>query len=190
MPEEITTTEEVIQSETSSSEFETLPDDHPLVKSLAAQRQEMKEVRKAFAHANNELEEFRKASLSDQERLVASAREEAAATVRREYAGKFVEAELKNAIVGKIIEATALLSFDRNSFIDDSGEVDSNAIAAWVEAHTKAPEVSAPDLGQGIRGKTPNSKAQLTRADLANMTSAQILEARLDGRLNSAMGKN
>jgi hypothetical protein len=82
------------------------------------------------------------------------------------------------------------LSFDRNAFIDDSGEVDSNAIAAWVEAHTKTPETPVPDLGQGIRGKNPSGKAQLTRADLASMSSQQILEARLDGRLDALMGKN
>lgn len=144
----------------------------------------------ANAIAAKELEALRAANLTDQERLIASTRQETELIIRREYAGKLVESELKSAVAGKTVDAASLLSFDRSTFIDESGEVDSNAIAAWVEAHTKAPEIPAPDLGQGLRGKSPSGKVQLTRADLANMTSAEILEARVDGRLDSVMGKN
>jgi len=144
----------------------------------------------ANAIAAKEREALRAANLTDQERLIASTRQETELVIRREYAGKLAESELKSALVGKTIEAASLLSFDRSTFIDESGEVDSNAIAAWVEAHTKAPEIPAPDLGQGLRGKSPSGKAQLTRADLANMSSSQILEARSDGHLDAVMGKN
>jgi hypothetical protein len=185
MPEEIIETTEALEPEV----VETTDLNAEVEKWKSLSRKNEAQA-KANAQAAKELEELKKASLSDQERLIASTREETALTIRREFAGKFVEAELKSAIVGKTIEATALLSFDRNAFIDDSGEVDSNAIAAWVEAHTKTPEIPAPDLGQGIRGKNPSGKAQLTRADLASMSSQQILEARLDGRLDSLMGKN
>lgn len=144
---------------------------------------------KANAQAAKELEELKKASLTDQEKLIASTREETAAAVRREFAGKLVESELKSAIVGKTIEATSLLSFDRASFISDSGEIDSNAIAAWVEAHTKSPEKPAPDLGQGVRGNSPSGAAQLTAADLARLSNAEILEAEKQGRLDALKGK-
>lgn len=185
MPEEIIETEEVLETEP----VETTDLNSEVEKWKTLSRKNEAQA-KANSQAAKELEELKKASLSDQEKLIASAREETAAAIRKEYAGKFVEAELKSAITGKTIEASALLSFDRSSFIDESGEVDSNAIAAWVEAHTKAPEFSAPDLGQGIRGKSPSGKAQLSRADLATMSNQQILEARNNGQLDSLMGKN
>ena len=144
---------------------------------------------KANAQAAKELEELKAASLTDQERLIASTREETARSVRLEFAGKFVEAELKSALNGKTLEAASLLSFDKSSFIDESGEVDSNAIAAWVEAHTKATEITNPDLGQGIRGKTISGVAQIvSRDELAKMSPDEINAARKDGRLNRLMG--
>jgi hypothetical protein len=185
MPEEIIETPEVLETE----EVETTDLNSEVEKWKSLSRKNEAQA-KANSQAAKELEELKKASLTDQEKLIASTREETAASVRREFAGKLVEAELKSAISGKTLDATSLLSFDRNSFIDESGEVDSNAIAAWVEAHTKAPEFPVPDLGQGIRGKSPSGKAQLTRADLAVMSNQQILEARESGQLDSLMGKN
>lgn len=144
----------------------------------------------ANAIAAKELEALKAANLTDQERLVASTRQETELIIRREYAGKLVESELKSALIGKTVEAASLLSFDRSTFIDESGEVDSNAIAAWVEAHTKAPEIPAPDLGQGVRGKTSGVAQITSRAELATMSAAEILEARSSGRLNTLMGQN
>lgn len=185
MPEEIIETPEAIEPE--PVETTDLNAEVEKWKSLSRKNEAQA---KANSQAAKELEELKKASLSDQEKLIASTREETATAVRREFAGKFVEAELKSAIAGKTLDAASLLSFDRNSFIDESGEVDSNAIAAWVEAHTKAPETALPDLGQGVRGKSPAGKPQLSRAELAGMTPQQILEARTDGRLDELMGKN
>lgn len=146
---------------------------------------------KANASAAKELEDLRKASLTDQEKLIASTREETALAVRREFAAKLVDAELKAALNGKVLDAASLLSFDKSSFIDETGEIDTTAIAGWVEAHTKSNEPVLPDLGQGIRGKNVSGVAQIrSRADLANMTPKEILEARTDGRLNALMGKN
>jgi len=146
---------------------------------------------KANAQAAKELEELRAASLTDQERLIASTRQETELAVRREFANKLVDAELKSALTGKNLDAASLLSFDKNSFIDASGEVDSNAIAAWVEAHTKAIDNAAPDLGQGVRGKTISGVAQIrNRDELAKMTPDEINAARKDGRLNLLLGIN
>lgn len=189
MPDEIETTNDEVVEKTDSSEFAKLPDDHPLVKTLAATRQEMKEIRKSYASASSELEEFRKASLTDQERLIESTRVETAQAIRKEFAGKLAEAELKSALNGKVLDGNAILSFDKTSFIDENGDVDSTAISAWVEAHTKTAETTLPDLGQGIRGKTSGKSQIRSREELQSMSRQEILEARKDGRLDSLMGK-
>jgi hypothetical protein len=144
---------------------------------------------KANAAAAKELEELRKANLSEQERLIEATKTETAKSVRQEFAGKLVEAELKSALNGKVLDGNAILSFDKNSFIDENGNVDSTAISTWVEAHSKSSEPTFPDLGQGLRGKTSGKSQIRSREELQTMSRQEILEARKDGRLDSLMGK-
>lgn len=145
---------------------------------------------KANASATKELEAIKQASLTDQERLIESTREETRQAVRLEYAAKLVDAELKSALTGKTLQGNALLDFNKSAFIDDSGDIDTDAIQAWVEAHTKPAEPSFPDLGQGERGKPNSGSAQIrSREELSNMTPQDILAARKDGRLDALMGK-
>lgn len=137
------------------------------------------------AAAAKELDELRKANMTEQEKLIEDTRR----AVRTEFSTKLVEAELKSQLGGKNIEADALLTFNKAEFVDSNGDVDSDAITAWVETHTKTPEIT-PDLGQGVRSKTLTGKSQIrSRDDLRNMTPAEILAARKDGRLDSLMGK-
>ena len=144
---------------------------------------------KANVAAAKELEEIKKSQLSDTERLIEQTRTETARQIRREFATKLVDAELKSALQGRVMEAGALLSFDKSTFILEDGNIDSEAVQSWVEAHSKTTEIPAPDLGQGNRGKNP-SKAQIrSRDELANMSPADILQARKEGRLDTLMGK-
>lgn len=144
---------------------------------------------KANLAAAKELEEIKKSQLSDTERLIAETKEQTALSVRREFAGKLVDAELKSQLNGRLLDAGALLSFDKSSFIDDDGNPNTEAIQSWVEAHSKTTDTPAPDLGQGTRGNNP-SKAQIrSRDELQNMSPAEILQARKEGRLDSLMGK-
>ena len=144
---------------------------------------------KANLAAAKELEEIKKSQLSDTERLIAETKEQTALSVRREFAGKLVDAELKSQLNGRLLDAGALLAFDKSSFIDDDGNPNIEAIQSWVEAHSKTTEIPAPDLGQGSRGNNP-SKAQIrSRDELQNMSPAEILQARKEGRLDSLMGK-
>lgn len=144
---------------------------------------------KANLAAAKELEEIKKSQLSDTERLIAETKEQTALSVRKEFAGKLVDAELKSQLNGRLLDAGALLSFDKASFIDDDGNPNTEAIQSWVEAHSKTTETPAPDLGQGSRGNNP-SKAQIrSRDELQNMSPAEILQARKEGRLDSLMGK-
>lgn len=186
---------EVVEAETAGTDvsLEEYPQDHPLVKTLHKQRAELKELnrkREQFDQANTELEAIRQSQLSEQERAVEQAKEDTRQAVRLEFAEKLVEAELKSSLKGRALEGDSILAFDKTAFIDDSGDIDSEAIATWVEAHSTNLDAPKPDLGQGARGNK-NSLAQIrSRDELNGMTPAEILSARNDGRLDSLMGKS
>jgi len=187
--DETTTTEETEEVEPQEPTTEELPNDHPLVKTLAKQRAEMKELKKHYSQASKELDEYRQSQLTEQERLVSQAEETTRKEVRVEFAGKLVEAELKSALKNRNVAGDAILSFNKESFIDVDGDVDSEAIAAWVEAHSTHTEAPKPDLGQGARGVTSSQAAIRSRDELTKMNPEEILKARNDGRLDGLMGK-
>lgn len=144
---------------------------------------------KANIAAAKELEEIKKSQLTETEKLIEQTKQETALSVRKEFAGKLVDAELKAQLNGRVLDAGAVLSFDKSSFITETGDIDSEAIQSWVEAHSKTTETPAPDLAQGNRGNNP-AKAQIrTRDELQNMSPSEILQARKEGRLDSLMGK-
>lgn len=169
------------------SEMDQLKAEVDKWKSLSRKNEQQAKSNMAAA---KELEEIKKSQLSETEKLIEQTKEETALSIRREFATKLVDAELKSALQGRMLEAGALLSFDKSSFVQDDGNIDSDAIQSWVEAHSKQSEIPAPDLGQGSRGKNP-SKAQIrSRDELANMSPAEILQARNEGRLDTLMGKS
>ncbi len=170
--------------------YDELPDDHPLVKTLAKQRAELKELKKTYTQANKELEDVRKSQLTEQERLIEQTKEDTAKAVRLEYAEKMVEAELKAQLKGRNLNGDAVLEFNKNVFIDTTGDIDSEAIATWVETHSTQTEAPKPDLGQGARGSKSGLAQIRSRDELERMSPAEILEARKDGRLDSLMGKS
>lgn len=145
---------------------------------------------KANAQAAKELDELKKSQLTDQERLIESAKEETRQTMRLEYAEKLVDAELKSSLSGRALDGGALLDFNKSSFITDDGNVDSDAIQAWVDAHSTKTDAPKPDLGQGARGSVSGLAQIRSRDELNNMSSKDILEARKDGRLDALMGKS
>jgi len=192
--QENTTDEAEAPVETTESEdtWEEYPKDHPLVKTLYKQRSELKELnrkREEFEQAQAELDAIRKSQLSDQERLVEQTKEETAKAVRLEFAEKMVEAELKGQLKGRNLIGDAILEFSKEAFIDDSGNIDSEAIATWVETHSTTTEAPKPDLGQGARGAKGSLAAIRSRDELAQMSPDEILAARKDGRLDALMGK-
>lgn len=180
------TTDVVDTEATQLSETDKLQAEVDKWKSLSRKNEQQA---KANLAAAKELEEIKKSQLTETEKLIEQTKEETALSVRREFASKLVDAELKSQLNGKVLDAGALLSFDKSSFILDDGNIDSEAIQSWVEAHSNTTETPAPDLGQGNRGKNP-SKAQIrSRDELSNMTPAEILQARQEGRLDTLMGK-
>lgn len=183
--------QETVEAETVEDEnvATELPDDHPLVKTLAKQRAELKELRKTYSQASKDLDDVRKSQLTEQERLIEQAKDDTRREVRLEVAEKLVEAELKSSLKGRALAGDSILDFDKKAFIDNSGDVDSDAIATWVEAHSMQTEAPKPDLGQGARGSQGSLSQIRSREELERMSPAEILAARKDGRLDSLMGK-
>lgn len=181
--------EETTEVETEASELSETDKLQAEVDKWKSLSRKNEQQAKANLAAAKELEEIKKSQLTETEKLIEQTKEETALSVRREFASKLVDAELKSQLNGKVLDAGALLSFDKSSFILDDGNIDSEAIQSWVEAHSNTTETPAPDLGQGSRGKNP-SKAQIrSRDELSNMTPAEILQARQEGRLDTLMGK-
>jgi len=90
---------------------------------------------------------------------------------------------------GRSLDGSSLLDFDKSSFIQADGNIDSEAIQSWVEAHSTKAEQTIPDLGQGARGQNPSKSQIRSRDELKSMSPAEIMAATKDGRLDSLMGK-
>lgn len=176
---EETTTAETVETTDLAAEVEKW-------KSLSRKNEQQA---KANAQAAKELEELKRSQLTDTEKLIETTKEETRRAVQQEFSSKLVDAELKAALNGRVLEGESLLDFNRNSFISETGDIDTASIQTWVEAHSKPATVPVPDLGQGARGITQNSSLIRSREELSHMTPAEILAAKKDGRLDALLGK-
>jgi multidrug efflux pump subunit AcrA (membrane-fusion protein) len=152
---------------TAASESDTLSND-PLAemekwKNLARKHEDRA---KANAKAAAELEELKKSMLTDQEKAIDEARREARQQTVAEYSTKLVDAKLEASLNGRILDANAVLSFEKSQFITKDGDIDEDAISNWVESNTKTPEAVYPDLAQGQRGNAPALNSDPLLADL------------------------
>jgi hypothetical protein len=188
---ETETTDEV--KETTETETPELSETDALkaeVEKWKSLSQKNEQRSKSNSAAAKELDELRKSGLTDTEKLIEQTREETSQAIRKEYAGKLVDSELKTLLSGRSLDGSSLLEFDKSSFILSDGNIDSEAIQSWVEAHSKTAEPRTPDLGQGARGQHPGKSQIRSREELANMSPAEILAATKDGRLDTLMGKH
>lgn len=107
-----------------------------------------------------DLESTRRQSMSEQERAIAEAKDGARADVVREMSGRLVDAEVRSAAVNRPLNVDALLDgLDRSRFVDESGDVDREAVGAWLDqlAPVQTEPRRASDLGQGARGVNRSS---------------------------------
>jgi len=178
---------EAIETENSElSETDTLKAEVDKWKSLSRKNEQQA---KTNDKAAQELDDIKRSQLSDTEKLIEQTREETSQAIRKEYAAKLVDSELKSLLSNRSLDGSSLLDFDKSSFIQGDGNIDLEGIQSWVEAHSKTAEPINPDLGQGARGQN-SSKSQIrSRDELKDMTPAEILAATKDGRLDTLMGK-
>ena len=151
-----------------------LPDDHPLVKTLAAQKEQMKELR-AKATRLDEIEEAQK---TEAQKLLERA--EAAEKLAAEAQAKALRAEIaaaKGVPVELLKGSTA-----------EALEKEADALLAF-KGTTPPPPVPSAD-GQGELGTPIGGGKQLTSEDLKGMSPQEIIAAQEAGLLRDLLGHN
>lgn len=102
-----------------------------------AGKKALAEERRARRVAERELEQLRKASMSDQEKAVAEAKQAGLTEAARATAPRLVRAELRAAAAEAGLGKDALAGFleyaDLSKFVSEDGEPDSKAITAAVK---------------------------------------------------------
>jgi membrane protein involved in colicin uptake len=158
-------------SETPASETTTPPEapetpdlGDAAKKALDSERKARRDADKRAKELAAELEKFQQAAMTETEKAIAAARQEATAETIRTFGSRLVDAEVKAAAAGRGVDIDALLEgLDRTRFLTDDGEPNAAAIKAWVDRI--APESSATpgvvDLGQGNRGGAAGSDMAL-----------------------------
>lgn len=130
---------------------------------------------KANESAAKELEKVKAASMSDQEKAVEAARQEARAATLLEVAGERVADAVRLAAAGTDLDVDALLDgLDRSRFVTDDGQPDADKVKGFVESIAPKAPAAPPDLGQGARGTKTSTTADpllKTVQQMAGLTS-------------------
>ena len=162
-----TTTDSGDQTDVSEPDTgDQAPDLTAEVEKWKAQARKHEERAKANAKAAQELEEFRKQSMSETEKAIEQARTEGRQQALTEAGGKVAAAELRAAATGRMTTEqmdTLLEGINLARFVDDDGEVDRDAVVKFVDGIAPPPTedeqavTAALDLGQGARRTGQNA---------------------------------
>ena len=150
-----------------------LPDDHPLVKTLAAQKELIRDL-KVKAGRLDEIEEAQKSELQK-----ALDRADAA------------EKRAADAEIAHLRSSTAARYGVPEDLLTGSTADDLDAAAQKLLSFRGTPPATPPAEGQGKQGSpVTEGVKQLTREDLKSMSPEAIVKAREEGRLESLMTGN
>lgn len=159
-----------------------LPDDHPLVKTLAAQKEQIRALKaenQETSEKARQFDELQEANKSEMQKLIdrAEKAEKDAATLRAEKSHRDMAAKVSSETG---VPAELLIGDTEDAMRD---------YAEKLKAY-RGPEPSAPPASiVGNADTTPaNQVKQLTQADLKTMTSAQIVAADRAGQLDELKG--
>lgn len=153
-----------------------LPDDHPLVKTLAAQKEQIKELKTV----RDELEAIKASQMSDAEKAIAAARDEGKqegfTEATSKWASRAVESEFKAAFAGRDFDVdTFLESANTSKFLTDDGLINSQAITELAEKLAPKPTASTAYV-QGQHRATPtplNEGGKLAQSVLAALNGGR-----------------
>jgi|GEM_PF-3022629 len=141
-----------------------------------------------------QIDELKNASESDTEKLVREATEQATKNVTKQANARIISAEVRAQAAGKLADpADAIKFLDLTKFeADDTGAVDEAAISAAIDQLVESKPYLAPQRRDGFQGtadggarKDASKPSQLTEDDVKRMSSEQIEEARIAGRLDT-----
>jgi hypothetical protein len=124
----------------------------------------------AAREALAERDRLKNEKLTADERAVEAAKAEGATPWKTALAYERVNNALERALAGRVPDTAALLELDRSTFVNaDTATANTEAIAAWVAAHSTEPaqQKKNPPLGQGReRGTDGPSKGSKAGRDL------------------------
>lgn len=141
---------------------------------LDRMKAERNEAQKALKALQRELEEQRKASMTEAERAVAEAEERGRAAVRAEYGTRLAQTEFKAAAAARNPEydvEKALKYVNLSSFLGEDGEPDSKAIAA--AAADLIPAAGTPQPPSFDGGTRQSAPAGVSMSDLIRQAAGR-----------------
>ena len=138
--------------------------------------------------ASKELDQLRQAQMSEADKALEQARNEARAATLAEVGGRLAAAELRAQAATAGVELPPADYLNLAAFIGDDGSPKPDAIASFVSSLPKpATEPEFPQgIGLGRHGGTSNPH-QLTRAEYLRLSREDRLQARKDGRIDALM---
>lgn len=159
-----------------------LPDDHPLVKTLAAQKDQLKQIKQQAtidAEKAKRLDEIEQANKTETERLQEQLQE----------AQRIAEQATLAARRAAVSSATGVPVELLNGSTQEELEASAKAIQDFKGVTPKAPPAS---VAQGQQGAPIDGEQQLTQEDVKRLYAekkySEIEKAREEGRLKTVLG--
>lgn len=210
MPENETVTDETVTDETVSEETVPADDENPdgsealgdagkkALDSMKGRWKDERDRRRALEQRIAELEN--PAPKGDDETPdVDAIRTQAAREAIEKANARILRSEVKALAAGKFHDVSdALLNLDLSTFeVDENGDVDPEEISEAIEdLLSRKPHLAATarqrfqGTGDGGAARKASGPSQLTRADLAKLSPAEIVKAKAEGRLANLTGGN
>ena len=132
-----------------------------------------------------ELQELKKAQLSETERAILEAEERGRQAALAEFENERRQMKLAAAAAKAGVPEEVLRIIDPAKVFDEAGEVDMDLLTALSGASKPKFQKTATDLGIGA--KSNGNAGQITREQLKQMSYAEINKARREGRLDALM---
>lgn len=166
MPEETQEQQEVVQEDESAPQGEDTTDWKAESRKWEARAKKDADKAKANAKAAQELVEFKQQSMSEAEKAIDAARAEGRTSALAEAGGKLAAAEIRAVAAGRMDDeqvAELVGSLDLSKFLTETGNVNAEAVTAFVGRIAPQQTTTFPDLGQGARQTIPLNGDPLLR---------------------------
>ncbi|TDD25047.1 hypothetical protein E1287_37585, partial [Actinomadura sp. KC06] len=147
-----------------------------------AQARKWEQRAKDNGKAAAELEKLKASQMTEQEKAVSAAEKQGRTAAALDYGKRLAAAELRAAAATKGVDLSVIGDLiDTSKFVDDAGDVDTDAIKKAVDklAKTKGAGRGSGDFPGGTGAGQP-----ITEEQFARMTPEEITEAHAAGKLN------
>lgn len=190
-----TTTDDTASTDTTTTDTTTSTDTDSTdwkaeAEKWKAQSRKHEQRAKDNSTAAAELEKLRTAQMTEQERAVAEAFAKGKSEGTSASSKRLAAAEIKAALAGIVDNPQDVVDdLDLAKYVTDTGDVDEESVGKLRDKYAAIFKRNPADFGGGSRGGDVRPPNQLTQADLAKMSPAEINKARREGRLNTLLGK-